>query len=208
MDNTPVTLNEPPARKLIHEATAEELARFAERGLGLNMSGITEHAAVVAKMNEAGFIADDIPILRDRSAEGQVSGYLRAAASGRTFWRKEQWRDAENHTFKWREYAMIQIPNQPTPGGKDPVQPNVNGRRAQIKRGQPVAVPVEYVEALQNAVEIEWESDLERGLKEPREVQRYPFSYLPVPEGEIITPPEDALTERQAALTPKSKEAA
>lgn len=70
------------------------------------------------------------------------------------------------------------------PGGREPVPVSVNGIAMYIPRGASQIVPVEYVEALENAEKFVYaEYDPEEdggigGLKAPQIVKEYPFSHV------------------------------
>jgi hypothetical protein len=79
-----------------------------------------------------------------------------------------------------REYARILIHRSDKPGGNDPVFVGVNGVAMYIPRGEPVAVPIEYVRILQNAVEHHYPEARDmraEPLGQPELVSAYPFSW-------------------------------
>ena len=78
-----------------------------------------------------------------------------------------------------RDFVRVQIHTSDKPGGEEPIQLGVNGKLMFVPRGEPVEIPLEYASVLANARE--WVYDEYRdgmgGLKKPREVHTYPFSY-------------------------------
>lgn len=155
----------------IEEANLAELREFARTILQIEMHNRETAQQMRAKIKEAGYHADKITIFDATSAEATKE---RRDAGGRHVFKKTDEHGRE------REYCRILIPNQDKPGGEEPVPVGVNGRVMYVPRGEPHDVPVEYVEALENAVEFIYEpydGNGLGGLKPPRTVKSYPFQY-------------------------------
>lgn len=146
------------------EAENDQLKDFAATILGLEFDGRTGSQAMRAKIREAGWTKDTIPVLAQSAPrqDTKPSGAKQAfEKNGRPFYR-------------------IMIPNEEKPGGEEPVMVSVNGRAMYIPRGEPQEVPAEYVEVLENAQSLVYEQYTggKGGLGKPRIVQSYPFGYV------------------------------
>lgn len=156
----------------IDEAEVAELREFARTMLQIEIEGREPKHVLRSKIKAAGYHADKITLFDASSVEAAED---RRDARGRRVFKK-----TDEATGREREYVRILIPQEDKPGGDEPVPAGVNGRIMYIPRGEPQDVPVEYVEALENAVEFVYEpynGEGLGGLKPPREVKSYPFQY-------------------------------
>jgi hypothetical protein len=153
----------------IEEADLGQLKAFAQTVLGLEFPKNASAQVVRGKMQEAGYNADFITVFE------QVQPGPSSHVDGRSA------RDASRvEKESGRVYYRILIPNEEKPGGEEQVPVSVNGRRFDIPRGQVVEVPEEYVEVLENAQAYVYEpysGEGLGGLKAPKVVKSYPFSY-------------------------------
>lgn len=76
--------------------------------------------------------------------------------------------------------VMLTIAASPGDGGKDAVFVSVAGVAFQIPRGKPWVVPVEVVNALENAVETHYDRDPQTGVVQAIDSPRYTFVSQPV----------------------------
>lgn len=157
----------------VSEATLPQLKAFATTVLGLEVARNATQDIVIGKIREAGYNLDHITVFEEvtPSQRGRTEG-SDAKASARVVKTGQDGRE--------RVYYRILIPNEEKPGGEEPVPVGVNGRSMFIPRGQPVEVPEEYVEVLENAeayVYEPYDGNGLGGLKPPRAVKSYPFSY-------------------------------
>lgn len=153
----------------IEDADLGQLKTFAQTVLGLEFPRNASGQVVRGKMQEAGYNADFITLFEkvQPGAASHVDGHSA--------------RDASRFERDGRTYYRILIPNEEKPGGEDPVPVGVNGRSMFIPRGVPSEVPEEYVEVLENAQAYVYEpysGEGLGGLKPPKVVKSYPFSYV------------------------------
>lgn len=140
-------------------ANRAQLYAFATVGMGLEVAHNIGEANLRAKILEAGFTGEEI----------EVADELLVTTA-------KQLTPAD---VAKRKTVRIMIPLQEgVPGGMDAVPVGVNGKVARIMRGKEVDVPVEYVEALKNAVKVIYDRDEHSRPINPREVPIYPFSIL------------------------------
>lgn len=147
-------------RKKIEDATPEEMRQFA-RVMGLEVGDGEQKRTVTEKLITSGYTSDEISIFEHVSP--------RTTAKAGVF--KDE---------KGRDCMMILIPEEDSPGGQDDVPIGVNGVVFQVKRGVPVALPLEYIEVLNNAVEFIYPQtrDGQRGMVEPRKVPAFPYQIV------------------------------
>lgn len=146
----------------ITEATATQLAEYATVHLGLpNVRHTMGRDKIIALMAQTGFNQTTIDV---DAPEPMKVGAANDAAPA-----------AEK-----RKMVTIMISVQELPGseGKEPVPVGVNGKVMLIERGKPQTVPVEYVEALRNAVKLSPIVDDNGKLIGMTPVPTYPFSTL------------------------------
>lgn len=165
--------------KPIEEAKAEDLARFAEVYLGLEIKKGAKKDDILQQMKVAGYARDSIVIPPEVSTRPDFpQGDLGDIPPSSVRFHETETDDQGNP----RMYVRIRVPSSEAIGGKDPVPTSVNGRRYDIPRDQPCWVPIENVRVLQTAVsQVYEEYDAERnfmgGLGAPRSVLNYPFSF-------------------------------
>lgn len=140
----------------VSEATASQLAEYANVHLGLDVNHRMGADAIRSKMAMTGFSDIEIEI-KDPEP---VADLVKPAGSAA------------------RKLIPILIPTQNEPGGKDPVVVGVNGTVARIKRGVVVNVPQEYVHALQNAQKVQFDKDENGRPINPTMVPTHPFSIM------------------------------
>jgi len=142
----------------INEASAKDLADFATANLGLEVNFRMGSAAIRAKMATTGYTKDYIEI---EEAEPVAPAPVAEGAAPRKF-------------------VIIMIAAQETPGGSEPVPVSVNGRAMWIERSKPSRVPIEYYQALMNAVKYVYDPDPgpKGGLLPARAVTTYPVTLL------------------------------
>lgn len=139
-------------------ASATQLADFAVKNLGLEITPKMSADAIRAKIATTGYAKDFIDIDEPEPASAPSS----AAAA----------------PVEKRKTVRIIIPHQEGPGGKEHVPVGVNGRVYRIMRGTPVDVPAEVVEVLEHAQKIVYERGTSGEPINPRLVPEYPFSVL------------------------------
>lgn len=149
----------------IAEATAAQLADFANRNYGLTVNYRQGRDFVLAELNKVGFSGSEI----------DVDGAEQAAE---TIIDREPARLAGGKAGFSGQTAVIRIPQQNEPGGKDPVVGGVNGLFFRIVRDTDVEVPIEYVRVLQNANRVEYSHGENGEPINPTEVPTHPFSIL------------------------------
>jgi hypothetical protein len=155
----------------IGEATAEQLREFATVALGLELGGRENKQMLAGKIAEAW--AQDHILISDAKAPIPTGGP--SPVGGAFNRRPREAPGGEEGEFEVR----IVIQTTDRPGGDEPVPVGVNGRMMWIPRGEPVWVPEKYVAVLNAAEEHVFEEYKEGlgGLKKPRAVKSYPFSY-------------------------------
>lgn len=167
----------PVERVKIDKATLPQLHDFAVIIFGLEVPEKATKADILSVIDAAGYTQDTIPLLK-KSSEIPVLSDANGDPRPRTFMHKFNG-GAE------RECVAITIPEQDTPGGEEPVPVSVNGQQLWIPRNGRQVIPIEYVEALENAEKFIYApisadttmQQMEMGLREPRVVKEYPFSY-------------------------------
>jgi len=144
----------------LSDATASELADFAAKNLGLDVQYRMGADKIRALMAAAGYQKDTIEIeVPDAGNDPNA-------------------RVATGEAEAPRKMVMIQINNQPGPGGKEHVPVGVNGKVYLIKRGEPVKVPVEVVHVLENAKTTAYDRGPNGEPINPTDVLKHPFSVL------------------------------
>lgn len=145
---------------LIADASAKQLADFAEQVLGLD--GIDYRLGkdkIEEKMRTAQYAKDFIEV------EGKEPDIQRV--------------EPPSTAKHKRRMATIVIGNQDTPGGSDPVPTAVNGKQMFTERNKPQTIPWEQMHALDNAKKLVYEKDEIGRLKpNPTEAHEYPFSVI------------------------------
>lgn len=170
----------------IAEASVDQLRSYATLALGLEIHHASGKDKVLAKMVEAGFSMDfitefDAPTAPVASVPGSPRGPVsrRVRADG-------------------REEVGIRIEVSDKPGGDRDIYTGVNGKPVHLPRGVAFWCPVEYVEALDHAVEHVFSeySGGDGGLEHRREVKSYPFAYVPTDDN---SPTVTSLNKKQKA---------
>lgn len=159
----------------LEAATMKQLMDFATIMMGLDVpKSAKTKAEVLTIIEESGWLKDTIPTFQ-KAAEIPVLCDSDGNPRPRTFM----------HEFNGgaeRECVAINIPDTDKPGGQEPVPAAVNGSQMWIPRNKRVVIPVEYVEALENAEQFIYAETKqgmnEEGLREPQIVKAYPFSYV------------------------------
>lgn len=145
----------------ILDATATQLAEFANKNLGIEVRHTMGKAHIMAAMQTTGY--DKTYILVDDD-EPTVDPNARVAAP---------------EPVAERKMVTIRIPSQPnTPGGKEPVPVGVNGKVYLIQRNMDVPVPIEVLKVLENAKQTEYDQGPNGEPINPREVSAFPFSVM------------------------------
>lgn len=144
----------------IESASATQLAEFAENVLGLD--GVNYRLGVdkiVSMMRVASYDKDFIEI---GAPEADITRIEPPANQN------------------GRRMATIRIYTSEKPGGSEPVQVAVNGRRMDIPRDRDCTIPWEYYHVLSNAKKLIYRTD-DNGILlpgKPDEVHEYPFSLI------------------------------
>lgn len=153
----------------IKDATATQLKQFARLHLGLQTPQSESRDKLEARIREV-HADTTIPVeVEDDAAAAPPVGAPPPPATPA----QEAVVEA-----KARKLERIQIARQDGNGGDRPVPVSVNGKTMLIPRGEPVAVPEEYAEALRNAKQTVYDKNSDESLGEAREVPAYPVSYL------------------------------
>lgn len=143
-------------QKPIEEATATELAHFAENIQNLENINLRLGAEkIIAKLRDAGYTKDFI-LIPDAPPENE---------SDET--------DAAENILKSGSKVEILIPKSEGPGGSQPVSVSVEGKAMVIPRGEKCTVPVEFVEALNLAMETHYPDANEEDLGDPVDMPSY-----------------------------------
>lgn len=160
----------------IESASAAELRKFGRVALGLDIAETLNKPQILGKLQEAQYTQPFI-LLEEQPAppgapapsNGRVTRPA-VRANGEPIRREDGRQMIE---------TRIIINRSERPGGDEPVQVGVNGRLMLIPRGEAVFVREDYLEALEHAVEDVYDpyDGGIGGLKKPRQVQSYPFSY-------------------------------
>lgn len=144
----------------ILDATATQLAEFANKNLGIEVRHTMGKAHIIAAMQTTGY--DKTYILVDDETEADPNA-----------------RVAAPEPVAERKMVTIRIPSQPnTPGGKEPVPVGVNGKVYLIQRNMDVPVPIEVMKVLENANKTEYDLGPNGEPINPRDVPSYPFSVM------------------------------
>lgn len=159
---------------IIDEATEDQLRSFALTVLGLDIDGRTKsREALMARITEAGWAQAHIIVPEEvQPGPARNVGGARNTRPGKSY-------VLDGETVEETD-VRIMVHTKDGPGGERPVPVAVNGSLMLIPRGQEVWVPSRYVEALEHAEEYAYEEyrDGTGGLKAPRRVKAYPFSYV------------------------------
>lgn len=150
----------------IEDATAAQVREFATRTHNLDIATTSNKAMVLSKLEAAGWNGSHITV-EDTDAIIPVNPITTTTdpATGKR-------RDA-----KGREICTIIIPLEDRPGGNEAVFGSLNGTAFEVPRGKPVDVPVMYVEVLEQATGLRWQS-MTQGLKNPRFVPSVPVTRI------------------------------
>lgn len=148
----------------INEATIEQVRKFAQVNLGLEISATSNKQTIIGKMRAAGFEGDDIEVVDEISptaAPDAVDGV-----------------DPNNPP---EGYGTIMIAATEEPGGDKPVFVSVNGVAIHVLRNTPTVLKNRYIEALFNAKQsrlVQNTDNIEGGLKSIGEFPTYPVSRI------------------------------
>lgn len=152
----------------IDDATADQLRNFASQVLGIEIGGRENKPTMIGKMAEVGYSMSFINL--PPSAPAPSGGPDQRAAFNTRI------------NAKGVKEIRIIIHTKDEPGGDRAVPFSVNGKSMLIPRGSEEWVPEHFVEALDHAEEDifdEYSSgDGLGGLKKPRTVKSYPFSFV------------------------------
>ena len=144
----------------ISEASVEQLRKFAQETLGIEMKesvSVEKARAQISKSWDKG-----IPI-EDAEVESEQIGSAPTPVT-------DEQKDPGD------EMVRINIGVTEDAGGADPIQLGVNGKIMLVPRGQDVDIPQKYFEVLQHAVQNKYESHPDGGMNPvPREVPLYPY---------------------------------
>lgn len=162
------------------KATKRELEWFVRHVLQLEMDDgdktVAELRAMVSRAWPQDYIikpekSDIYPKQCDSSGQGRPNTF------------EAEWPEGSGKKRLCCRVVIQKMDPMVYPGGDEPVPVGVNGTAMLIPRGEPVTIPVEYAEVLENAEkfvysEYDPSSDFGRGgLREPQIVKEYPFSY-------------------------------
>lgn len=178
-------------KKPIEECSADELRNFLTINLGVEVNKRWQKNVMISKIRDAGYVDDEITIVETHVHTSQMINPMNHIINEVAHGADEdamqdvaapQKYDPRNLVTppgkRWYQRILIALSEEK--GGQDDVTVGVNGILAQIRRGMPVDVPVEYVEALSRAVKLVYpESD--NGLETPRHVALYPYQVLSEP---------------------------
>lgn len=172
-------MNMPMEKIDIGEATLEQLRAFATAYLGLEVKPQTNRDGLRGLIRQAGYEAAFIFTMPEQTQpgahtrpEGPMNVRPRLRADGKP--------SIDSATGKPENEVRVIIHVQDKAGGDEPVSLNPNGRTMYVPRGEAHWIPDAHHEVLKNAKELvyeEYTGDGLGGLKTPREVQSYPFSY-------------------------------
>lgn len=170
----------------IADASVDQVRRFARVDLGLEIHENANKQGIVGKMREAGYSLDFVFI--DAQAEPPTPSGANLRPGGPRQIRPrirvengEEVRVLDPETKEPQSEVCLQVHTQDKPGGEEPVFISVNGRGMWVPRGETVWIPTSYAHVLENAKEEVYEpynGEGNGGLRPPREVQSYPFSYI------------------------------
>ena len=164
-------------RIALEDASLEDLRAFALI-MGLDVDGRATRDSLLGKISASGWQGKNIPVAKAETPKAEQQG------KGN--------RPAPYKTKGKVEYFGIRIDTQEKPGGDEPVPVSVNGRALFIPRAVGVAVPDHIIEVLEHAEEMVYPETDEvgpgnmGGLKNPRIVRSYPFSFIARHEVEFV----------------------
>ena len=144
--------------KPISECTLQELRKFAQETMGLEIASTANRAQIIAKLS-AVMQGDVIQI--DAQDEADHPPLKKVEDD---------------------EYVTIIIASNEEVGGKEPVWVSVNGRGLYIPRGVPSRVHKRYEHVLKNAVRTVYEQETVNGIPGDivgRNVHSYPYTIVP-----------------------------
>ena len=150
----------------IEKASKHQLVFFATMIMGLEIPDNATKETIIGAVYAAGWPNEHI--VEYQTGGEEITTQTIESSDGYVF------------EFNGRQMASIIIHNSDKPGGERPVQCGVNGKVVLLKRGEPIGVPLEYVETLNNAEELIYEQDASNptgGIRLARAVKSYPFSY-------------------------------
>lgn len=156
-------------RKPLDEASPAELRAFATSALGLEVGKTASRETLIAQIRTV-YSGTEIRLYADPATPREAPARLR--------------RERPMEKNPKRTEVAINIHRSDKPGAPDPIWAAVNGIGMWLPRGREIWVPEEYVEVLQHAEEFiydEYDPDVDKGvggLREPRRVQSYPFSFV------------------------------
>lgn len=147
----------------IEEASAAQLAHFAQVSLGINVESVDRRRkdsrdAILSLISATGWAGTEIEVEEGSPTRAQEAMPMPAPSSG-------------------KKHRII-IPKGNGPGEQNDVVGGVNFRSFQIKRGVPVEVSDEILNALIDARITVYERDENGAPVNPVEVPSYPFTIL------------------------------
>ncbi len=155
----------------VEDATADQLRTFASQVLGIEIGGRENKPTMIGKMAEVGYAMSFINL--PPSAPAPSGGpSQRGAFNTRVS-------DKVGEDGNLVKEIRIILHTKDEPGGDRAVPVSVNGKSMLIPRGTEEWVPEHFVEALDHAEEDIYDEYSEGlgGLKKPRTVKSYPYSY-------------------------------
>lgn len=151
----------------IDDATADQLRTFAGQILGIEIGGRENKPTMIGKMTEVGYSMSFINL--PPSAPTPSGGPSQRGAF-----------NTRINAAGVKEIRII-LHTKDEPGGARAVPVQVNGKPMLVPRGEECWVPAHFVEALDHAEEDIYDEyspdDGLGGLRKPRKVKSYPFSY-------------------------------
>lgn len=138
------------------EASATDLATFANVSLGLEVNLRMGADKIRATMATSGYAKDYIEV---DEPEPTVAKAAEAPVAP-------------------RKMVTINIPHQSGPGGKEAVKVGVNGKGYLIARGKDVEIPIEVLGALKNAETTVFDRGPNGEPINPTSVPRHPFTLV------------------------------
>lgn len=143
----------------IENATASQLAKFASVKFGIDVAHTKGRDHILGLLANVGFTGSEIDVDEPAAAPKAQPAKPIDTAGRKKLRIIIQTQDAMN-------------------GGNHPVVVGVNGTVARIKRGEPVDVPVEYVEALRNANRVAFDKGPNGEPINPHLVPTHPFTVI------------------------------
>ena len=140
------------------DATASQLAEFATTNLGIEIDHRAGVEKILARMDAVGFdketieVPDVAPIVAQKPLTADEIGSLKT--------------------------VTIEINEDGTPGGTEPVWLSVNCRAQWVPRGVPSVITLPYLEALKNAVKRDWRTDANGTLTTYKDVPIHSYSII------------------------------